>query len=181
MGRSWFRCLVLAVALGLVMIGYLPGAGARLAAPLPGQMAEARAAVPDEEGMPMSLSSTPRSGGPTGEATSLDGDRSAACDLTTAVKTSTITVETGGVSAPCVLVSAGDLVTWVNATTAPIEVRTGDDRFFTEDVSDGFSAVRVPTGGQVRVRLIHPGRVGYTVSSPPGGGGTILVLARGAA
>jgi hypothetical protein len=97
------------------------------------------------------------------------------------VRTSTITLDAAGVSPPCILVGAGDLITWVNRTTAPIDVRAANDQFFDEDVSAGFSTLRVPAGGQARVRLIHAGRVDVAALSHPGVTGTILVLGRGAA
>jgi plastocyanin len=173
--------LALAVMLGLAMVASLPGASDHGVRILAGQTALARAIVPDEEGFPLMPSSTPPKSDPTSEATSVDRDASAPCDPSTAVRTSTITLDAAGASPSCILVGAGDLITWVNRTASSIDVRASNDQFFDEGVSAGFSTLRVPAGGQVRVRLIHAGRVDFAAPSQPGVRGTILVLGRGAA
>ena len=118
---------------------------------------------------------------PASQAGAADSRSPAACDVSTAPRTGTITLDETGVGAPCIVVSAGDLVTWVNLTAAPIVIQTADDEFATEDVSAVFSTVEVPALGQATVRVIHAGRIDYTAPDHPGLSGTILVLGRGAA
>jgi hypothetical protein len=118
---------------------------------------------------------------PTSEGGAAGRDWLVACDSPTVVKTATITLGETGVTAPCIVVSAGDLVTWANPTTAPIVIQAADDQFSTEDVSAAFSTVEIPAQGQTTVRVIHAGRIEYTAPDHPGIGGTILVLGRGAA
>src|SRR5262249_22142575 len=140
-----------------------------------------RAIVFDEEGFPLTPSSTLSKSELTSEATLVDRDASAPCDSSIAVRTSTIIFDAAGVSLPCIFVGAGDLIIWVNRITVSIDVRAANDQFFDEDISAGFSTLRVPSGGQPRVRLIHAGRVDFAALSHPGVSGTILVFGRGAA
>jgi plastocyanin len=104
-----------------------------------------------------------------------------ACELATAVPTTTIRLEATGVSPRCIVVSAGDLVTWVNPLSAPVTVRAADDQLFTEDVSSGLTELEVPPHGSSTVRVIHAGRVEYTAPDQPEVSGTILVLGHGSA
>ena len=104
-----------------------------------------------------------------------------ACDGTTTMRTTTITLNDSGVEPSCIVVSAGDLVTWVNPTLVPIVIQTADDQFATEDVSATFSTAEVPAQGQATVRVLHAGRIEYRASEHPEISGTILVLGRGAA
>ena len=187
--RARVGSLVLAVALALLLLGLLLGVGDRPARAFARPAAEARASIGDDGDVPAtpSPSSVPDSvslsGGTITTSDAGDATRSspAACDFPTATPTATITLGAEGASPSCVVVGAGDLVTWVNPTTAPIAIRSDDDQFYTEDVSVGFSTVEIPARGQVRVRLIHAGRVVYAALNHPGTGGTILVLGRGAA
>ena len=110
-----------------------------------------------------------------------DPEWSVACDGPAAVQTATITLGAAGVAPPCVIVSAGDLLTWRNPTTTPVVIQTADDQFATEDVSTTLNTVAVPAGGQVTVRVLHAGRIAYTAADHPEISGTILVVARGAA
>ena len=103
------------------------------------------------------------------------------CDGSTALRTATVILDETGVSTPCIVVSAGDLVTWVNPTAASIAIQAADDEFSTQDVSAAFGSVEVPAQGQVTLRVIHAGRIDYTLADQPGTSGTILVLGRGAA
>ena len=183
-GRTSLRSLALAIALGLLLLGFLLAASDRpaWASVPPTSMAK------DGEDPAMWLPSTAQDAGPPGEpatpasqAGAADGHSPAACDVSTAPRTGTITLDETGVGAPCIVVSAGDLVTWVNLTAAPIVIQTADDEFATEDVSAVFSTVEVPALGQATVRVIHAGRIDYTAPDHPGLSGTILVLGRGAA
>jgi plastocyanin len=117
---------------------------------------------------------------PMGGEGAADREWSVGCDFATAVKTGTITLGEVDVATPCIVVSAGDLVTWVNPTGTTVAVETGD-QFSTEDVSTAFSTLEVAAHGQVTVRLIHAGLIEYSASDHPGVRGTILVLGRGAA
>ena len=118
---------------------------------------------------------------PMGEDGATHSDWSVGCDFGTAVKTGTITLGGIGDAAPCIVVSAGDLVTWMNPTDTTMAIQAGDDQFSTEDVSSAFGTLEVPAHGEVTVRLIHAGRIDYTAPDHPEISGTILVLGRGAA
>ena len=118
---------------------------------------------------------------PMGEEGATDRDWSVGCDFGTVVKTGTITLGEVDVATPCILVSAGDLVTWVNPTGTTVAIQAGDDQFSTEDMSAAFSTLEVGAHAQVTVRLIHAGRIEYTSPDHPGISGIILVLGRGAA
>src|SRR5437868_8091870 len=72
-----------------------------------------------------------------------------AWNLPSAVSTATITLSELGVVPPYVVISAGDLLTWVNPTAAPLAIQTTDDQFATEDVSATFRSLEVPASGQV--------------------------------
>jgi hypothetical protein len=105
----------------------------------------------------------------------------APCDLASAVQTATVTLGQSDVTPPCIVVTAGDLVTWVNPLDAPISIRTGDNQVFTEDVVVALSTVDVPAQGAVTVRVIHAGRIDYAAPDRPGLCGTILILGHEAA
>jgi hypothetical protein len=117
----------------------------------------------------------------TSEQGDVDDPSPETCEVSTALRTGTITLDETGVREPCVVVSAGDLLTWVNPTTARIVIQTAGDQFATQDVSTSFNTVEVPAAGQATVRVIHAGRIAYTARDQPGISGTILVLGRGAA
>jgi hypothetical protein len=142
----------------------------------------------DGEDPALWLPSTMQGAGPPGEPATparqvgaADDQMPAGCDVSTALRTGTITLDETGVGAPCIVVSAGDLVTWVNLTATPLVIQTADDEFATADVSAMFSTVEVSAQGQATVRVIHAGRIDYTAPDHPGMSGTILVLGRGAA
>ena len=116
-----------------------------------------------------------------GEEGPADRDWSVKCDFATAVKSGTITLGEVDVAPTCIVVSAGDLVTWVNPTDMTMAIQAGDDQFSTEDMSSAFSSLEVAAHGQVMVRLIHAGLIEYSAPDHPGISGTILVLGRGAA
>jgi hypothetical protein len=121
-------------------------------------------------------------GRPPDVVSAADPDAPAACDLASAVRTATITFgEAGVLAAPCIVVSAGDLVTWVNPLATPIAIQADDDQFFTEDMSTGLSTLEVPAQGTLTVRVIHAGRIDYAAPDRPGFQGTILVLGHEAA
>lgn len=187
--RGRVGSLVLAVALGHPLLGLLLGVGDRPARAFAGPAAEARSTLADDGDIPATPSSVSVQNAvpPSGEtitpskAADAQSSPSAACDLHTATPTATITLGDVGVSAPCIMEGAGDQVIWVNPTTAPIAIHSDDDQFYTEDVRTSFSTVEVPARGQIRVRLIHAGRVVSAAPDHPGIGGTILVLGHGAA
>ncbi len=118
---------------------------------------------------------------PTCTNTAADRDWSTTCDDPTAARSATIVLGEAGVAAPCVVVSAGDLVTWLNPTTTPVTIQTADDQFATEDASATFKTIELPAQEQVTVRVLHAGRIDYTAPGRPEISGTILVLGRGAA
>jgi hypothetical protein len=117
----------------------------------------------------------------TSEASAADDQSPETCEVSTAARTGTITLNETGVGTPCIVVSAGDLVTWVNPTPVPIVVQTAGDQFATQDVSAVFSSLEIPAQAQATARVIHAGRIAYTALDRPGVCGTILVLGRGAA
>jgi hypothetical protein len=116
-----------------------------------------------------------------GEEGAADRDWSVKCDFATAVKSGTITLGEVDVASTCIVLSAGDVVTWVNPTDMTMAIQAGDNQFSTEDMSSAFSSLEVAAHGQVRVRLIHAGLIEYGAPDHPGISGTILVLGRGAA
>jgi len=99
-----------------------------------------------------------------------------ACELASAVRTTTIHLDPAGVSPRCIVVSAGDLITWVNPLSEPVTIRAADDQFFTVDATTGLSELEVPGQGVATVRVIHAGRVEYAAAEQPEVSGTILVL-----
>ena len=103
----------------------------------------------------------------------------AKCDFATAVKSGTITLGEVDVAPTCIVVSAGDLVTWVNPADMTMAIRADDHQFSTEDMSSAFSNLEVVALGQVTVRLIHSGLIEYGAPGHPGISGTILVFGRG--
>jgi hypothetical protein len=60
------------------------------------------------------------------------------------------------------------LVIWLNPTATPVAIEATDDQFTIEDGSATFSTVEVPAGGQVTVRVLHPGRIDSTAPEHPG-------------
>ena len=103
-------------------------------------------------------------------------DATGACELASAVRTTTIRLDPAGVSPRCIVVSAGDLVTWVNPLSEPVTIQAADDQLFTVDATTGLSELEVPAQGAATVRVIHPGRVEYEVTEQAGVSGTILVI-----
>jgi plastocyanin len=105
-----------------------------------------------------------------------DASAADACDLASAVPNDTITFGQADVSPSCLLVSAGDLVTWVNPLATPITIQAGDDQFFIEDLGAAVGSLDVPAQGMVTVRVMHAGRIDYAARDRPGLEGSILVL-----
>lgn len=103
-------------------------------------------------------------------------DAPGVCELASAVRTTTIRLDPTGVSPRCIVVSAGDLVTWVNPLSQPVTIQAADDQLFTVDATTGLSELEVPAQGAATVRVIHAGRVEYAAAGQPEVSGTILVL-----
>src|SRR5262245_49035444 len=57
------------------------------------------------------------------EGEAIDRVWSSPCDIPTAVEAATIVLGVAAVAVPCVVVSAGDLVTWLNPTTALLAIQ----------------------------------------------------------
>jgi hypothetical protein len=183
-GRTWIHRTTAFAAVALPLLGLLLTASNRPAWASVFQMLIAE----DGDGRAAPSPPTTQDSGPPGEVAIPTSEGGAAgrdwpvgCVFPTVVKTATITLRETGVTAPCILVSAGDLVTWGNPTAAPIVIQTAGGQFSTEDVSAVFSTVEIPAQGQTTVRVIHAGRIEYAAPDHPGISGTILVLGRGAA
>jgi len=158
MGRGTVR----SVAFGLAALGWLLGTWQRPGLALAGQASFAQTLSRDN-------------------AENREAATAEVCDLRAAVPTATVTLGEIGVVPACVVVSAGDLVTWVNATSTEISIHTADDQLASGDLSATFCIVDIPAQGEAAVRLIHAGRVAYSAPENPVISGTILVLGRGAA
>src|SRR5437868_2152424 len=110
MRRGWVRFL----ALGLAALSCLLGTSERRQAAFAGQLFFAQSWPADDADDP-------------------DFDPAAACDLRDAVPTATITLGDAAVTPACAVVSAGDLLTWVNPTATEIVIHTADDQLTSED------------------------------------------------
>ena len=177
MGGAWRTSLAGGVCLALS--GLLVGTGGptRLFA---GPTAEARAPIADDPDL-WAPAPSRDAGSPADSSGALLSESPEACAAPTVGQTASIALGEAGATPACVVVGAGDLVTWLNQTTAPLVLVADSDEFASEDASAVFAAVAVPPLGRVTVRMRHAGRVAYAASGQPGVGGTILVIGRGAA
>jgi hypothetical protein len=104
-----------------------------------------------------------------------------ACELASAAPASTVILGEMGAVPACILVGAGEAVTWINTTTSDVSIRPADWSLISEDLSAVLNTVEVPAQGAATARVIHAGRIDYSAPELLQIRGTILVLGRGAA
>jgi plastocyanin len=116
---------------------------------------------------------------PTADEDATDANSGGFCGPTMAAETSTMALGELRVVPDCIIVSAGDVVRWVNPTDTDISIRTADDLLTSEDLSQILNTVEVPAQGEATARAIRAGVIEYSAPDAPQIKGTILVLGRG--